>query len=187
MSESHQNRIERFRKPRVHIKYEVETGGAQIKVDLPFVVGVMGDFSGDPRSELKSLDDRKFTQIDRNNFDEVLRKMTPGLDLRVENTLGDGSSELAVQLAFESMDDFDPTNVAKQIPALKSLLDTRGKLRDLITKIDRSPELEDLLTKVLQNSDDLNKLSSELGVGGGASTESTDAGDAGSGEESAEE
>lgn len=165
MSESHQDRIERFRKPRVHIKYEVETGGAQIKVDLPFVIGVMGDFSGDPRGDLKSLDDRKFTQIDRNNFDEVLRKMKPGLDLRVENTLEGDGSEMAVALAFESMDDFDPTNVAQQIPALKSLLDTRGKLRDLITKIDRSPELEDLLTKVLQNQDDLSKLSSELGVG----------------------
>jgi len=163
MSESHQQRIERFRKPRVHIKYEVETGGAQIKVDLPFVVGVMGDFSGDPRGDLKPLDKRNFTQIDRNNFDEVMRKMKPGLDLRVENTMGDGNSELAVQLAFESMDDFDPTNVAKQIPALNSLLETRGKLRDLITKIDRSPELEDLLTKVLQNQDDLNKLSAELG------------------------
>ena len=90
-----------------------------------------------------------------------------GLDLRVENTLSDDNSELAVQLGFESMDDFDPTNVAKQIPALKSLLDTRGNLRDLITKIDRSPELEDLLTKVLQNQDDLTKLSEELGVGGG--------------------
>ena len=163
MSESHQNRIERFRKPRVHIKYEVDTGGAQIKVDLPFVIGVMGDFSGDPRGEMKGLDDRNFTQIDRNNFDEVLRKLKPGLDLRVENTLSEDESELAVQLDFESMDDFDPTNVAKQVPALKSLLDTRGKLRDLITKIDRSPKLEELLTKVLQNQDDLDKLSSEIG------------------------
>ena len=177
MSESHQDRIERFRKPRVHIKYEVETGGAQLKVDLPFVVGVMGDFSGDPRGELKELDKRKFTQIDRNNFDEVLRKLKPGLDLRVENTLEGGDSELGVQLNFESMDDFDPTNVAKQIPALKSLIDTRGKLRDLITKIDRSPELENLLTQVLQNQDDLSKLSSELGVDSGgaepAASEST--------------
>ena len=93
--------------------------------------------------------------------------MKPGLDLRVDNTLEGGDSELGVQLNFESMDDFDPTNVAKQIPALKSLLDTRGKLRDLITKIDRSPELEDLLTQVLKNQDDLNKLSSELGVDAG--------------------
>ena len=174
MSESHQDRIERFRKPRVHIKYEVETGGAQLKVDLPFVVGVMGDFSGDPRGELKKLDDRKFTQIDRNNFDEVLRKLKPGLDLRVENTLEGGDSELGVQLNFESMDDFDPTNVAKQIPALKSLLDTRGKLRDLITKIDRSPELEDLLTQVLKNQDDLDKLGSELGVGTGGADAAAD-------------
>ena len=175
MSDSHQDNIEMHRKPRVHINYKVETGGAQIKVDLPFIVGVMGDFSGDPRGELKSLDDRKFTTIDRNNFDEVLRKMKPGLDLRVENTLSDDETEMAVQLAFESMEDFDPENVAKQIPALKSLLDTRGKLRDLITKIDRSSPLEGLLSKVLQNQDDLDKLSSELGISenGGGSEDST--------------
>ncbi len=173
-----QKKLSKVRKPRVHITYDVETEGAAVIKELPFVVGVLGDFSGDPRGELKSLDDRKFTSIDRNNFDEVLRKLKPGLDLRVENTLEGGDSELGVQLNFESMDDFDPTNVAKQIPALKSLLDTRSKLRDLITKIDRSPELENLLTQVLKNQDDLNKLSSELGDGG--STE------AASGEESAE-
>ncbi len=180
MSESHQDKIERFRKPRVHIKYEVETGDAQLKVDLPFVVGVMGDFSGDPTGELKPLDERSFTQIDRNNFDDVLRKMKPGLEFRVENTLGDGSDEMAVKLAFESMEDFDPTNVAKQVPALKSLMDTRSKLRDLIGKVDRSKDLESLLENVLKNSDDLAKLSQELGLGGGDS-----GGDAGGGGEEA--
>ena len=166
MSESQQSKIERNRKPRVHIKYEVETGGAMLKVDLPFVVGVMGDFSGDPTGELKSLEDRSFTQIDRNNFDDVLRKMKPGLEFRVENTLSDADEEMAVKLAFESMEDFDPVNVAKQIPALKSMLETRGKLRDLIGKVDRSKDLESLLEKVLQNQDDLDKLSQELGIGG---------------------
>ncbi|MEM7784363.1 MAG: type VI secretion system contractile sheath small subunit [Planctomycetota bacterium] len=177
MSESHQQKIERFRKPRVHIKYEVETGDAAIKVDLPFVVGVMGDFSGDPTGEIKSLDDRSFTQIDRNNFDDVLRKMKPGLQFRVENTLGDGSDELAVDLKFESMEDFDPTNVAKQIPALKSLLDTRSKLRDLIGKVDRSKDLESLLETVLQNEEDRDKLAAELGLpSGGASGSGDDGG-----------
>lgn len=167
MSESHQQKIDRFRKPRVHIKYEVETGDAALKVDLPFVVGVMGDFSGDPTGEIKSLDDRSFTQIDRNNFDDVLRKMKPGLQFRVDNTLGDGSDELAVDLKFESMEDFDPTNVAKQIPALKSLLETRSKLRDLIGKVDRSKDLESILESVLQNEDERNKLAAELGLSGG--------------------
>lgn len=168
---SHQGNIEKHRKPRVHIKYETETLGAQIKVDLPFVVGVMGDFSGDPTEELKDLDDRKFLQIDRNNFDEILDRMNPGLEYNVENTLGDGSDELNVNLKFRSMEDFDPTNVAQQVPALKSLLDTRAKLRDLINKVDRSKDLESLLDQVLQNQDDLKKLSEELGIGGGDSND----------------
>lgn len=169
MSESHQRKIEKFRKPRVHIKYEVETGGAQIKVDLPFVVGVMGDFSGDPTGEIKPLDERNFAQIDRNNFDDVLRKMKPGLEYRVDNTLGDGSDELAVSLAFESMEDFDPTNVAKKVPALKTMLETRSKLRDLIGKVDRSKNLEKLLDSVLQNEEERAQLAAELGLGAGDS------------------
>ncbi len=94
--------------------------------------------------------------------------MKPGLEFRVDNTLGDGSDEMAVKLKFESMEDFDPIRVAEQIPALKSLLDTRSKLRDLISKIDRSKDLESLLDKVLQNQGDLEKLGQELGIGGGA-------------------
>jgi type VI secretion system protein ImpB len=114
------------------------------------------------------LDERNFTQIDRNNFDDVLRKMKPGLEFRVDNTLGDGSDELAVKLAFESMEDFDPTNVAKQIPALKSLMDTRSKLRDLIGKVDRSKNLESILDSVLQNEAERSKLAAELGLGAAA-------------------
>jgi type VI secretion system protein ImpB len=165
MSESINDKISRFRKPRVHIKYDVETEGARIKVDLPFVVGVMGDFSGNPTKELKPLDERGFIQIDRNNFDAVLKKMTPGLDYKVENTLGDGSDEMHVQLAFESLEDFQPGKVAQQVPALKKLLETREKLRDLIMKVDRSKDLEGILDKVLQNTDELKKLSDELGLG----------------------
>ena len=187
MSESHQDKIERFRKPRVHIKYEVETGGAALKVDLPFVVGVMGDFSGDPTGEVKSLDERSFTQIDRNNFDDVLRKMKPGLEFRVENTLGDGSDEMAVKLAFESMEDFDPTNVAKQVPALKSLMETRSKLRDLIGKVDRSKDLESLLESVLQNEDERSKLAAELGLSGGGGGGDAPADDAPADDSPAEE
>jgi len=171
MSESHQDKISRHRKPRVHIKYDVETEGARIKVDLPFVMGVMGDFSGNPSGELKSLDDRGFVQIDRNNFDGVLKKMKPGLEYKVENTLGDGSDEMQVKLAFETMDDFEPAKVAQQVPALKKLLETRDKLRDLLTKVDRSKDLEGVLEQVLQNTDELKKLSGELGIEASGSEE----------------
>ena len=188
MSESHQSKIERFRKPRVHIKYEVETHGAQIKVDLPFVVGVMGDFSGlggatNSDGSLKSLDERGFAQIDRNNFDEVLRKLNPKIKVEVDNVTGVGGDTLAEELSFESMDDFDPTKVAKQIPVLKKLLETRAKLRDYIGKVDKSKDLEALLEKVLQNQDELGKLSQELGIESDSPAgDSPSGGDAGSDE-----
>ena len=163
-SESYQQRLTRVRKPRVHIKYEVETEGATVEKELPFVVGVVGDFSGNPTEKLKPLKDRKFIQVDRDNFDDVMKRMTPGLNLRVENTLADDGSEMAVQLKFESMTDFDPTSVARQVEPLRRLLETRDKLRDLLTKIDRSEDLEAVLEQVLKNTDELKKLSSELGV-----------------------
>ena len=155
----------------MHIKYEVEREGAQIKVDLPFVVGVMGDFSGNPTEPLKPLKDRKFVQIDRDNFNDVLKRMTPGLKMRVENTLKGDGSEMAVDLKFNSLEDFEPANVAKQVPALQKLMETRDKLRDLLTKIDRSDDLEHLLEQVLTNTDELKKLSSELGLKSGESTD----------------
>lgn len=164
-SESVHDKLKRVRKPRVHITYEVETEGAMVLKELPFVVGVMGDFSGDPTEPLKPLKDRKFIQIDRDNINDVLRRMTPGLNLRVENTLKADGSEMAVQLKFNSMEDFEPANVARQVEPLRRLLETRDKLRDLLTKVDRSDDLESLLERVLQNSDELKQLSSELGIG----------------------
>jgi type VI secretion system protein ImpB len=148
----------------VHITYEVETDGAQIVRELPFVVGVMGDFSGDPTQPLRPMADRKFTQIDRDNFNDVMARMNPGLNIKVENTLADDGSEMALNLKFNSMDDFDPARVVEQVPALKSLLETRNKLRDLMSKADRSDELEGLLEKVLQNDSELKALSSQLGL-----------------------
>jgi type VI secretion system protein ImpB len=154
MSGSVHSKLNRVRKPRVHITYEVETDGAQIVRELPFVVGVMGDFSGDPTQPLRPMADRKFTQIDRDNFNDVMARMNPGLNIKVENTLADDGSEMALNLKFNSMDDFDPARVVEQVPALKSLLETRNKLRDLMSKADRSDELEGLLTA----------LSSQLGL-----------------------
>jgi type VI secretion system protein ImpB len=164
MSGSVHSKLNRVRKPRVHITYEVETDGAQIVRELPFVVGVMGDFSGDPTQPLRPMADRKFTQIDRDNFNDVMARMNPGLNIKVENTLAEDGSELALNLKFSSMDDFDPARVVDQVPALKALLETRNKLRDLMSKADRSDELEGLLEKVLQNDADMKTLSGELGL-----------------------
>ncbi|WP_297488032.1 type VI secretion system contractile sheath small subunit [Acidocella sp.] len=164
MSGSVHSKLNRVRKPRVHISYEVETDGAQIVRELPFVVGVMGDFSGDPTQPLRPMADRKFTQIDRDNFNDVMARMNPGLNIKVDNTLADDGSEMALNLKFSSMDDFDPTRVVEQVPALKALLETRNKLRDLMSKADRSDELEGLLEKVLQNEADMKTLSGELGL-----------------------
>lgn len=158
------NKLERVRKPRVHIRYDVETEGAQVEKELPFVVGVMGDFSGDPTEPLKPLKDRKFIQIDRDNFNDVMRRMTPGLQMKVENKLAGDGSEMAVDLKFNSIEDFEPTNVVNQVEPLRKLLETRNKLRDLMSKVDRSEELESLLEQVLQSSDELKALGDQLGV-----------------------
>ena len=164
MAESQQHKLNRVRKPRVHITYDVETEGAQVVKELPFVVGVMGDFSGDPTTKLKPLKERKFIQIDRDNFNDVLQRMTPGLQMRVENTLAGDGSEMSVNLEFEAMNDFEPANIVEKVDPLKKLMETRDKLRDLATKIDRSDDLENVLEQVLSNSEQLKQLSGELGV-----------------------
>ncbi|HTH97162.1 MAG TPA: type VI secretion system contractile sheath small subunit [Stellaceae bacterium] len=158
------DKLERVRKPRVHIKYEVETDGALVEKELPFVVGVLGDFSGDPTEELKPLKDRKFIQIDRDNFNDILARMQPRLALRVANELADDGSEMAVELKFSSLDDFEPGQIVRQVPALRQLLETRNQLRDLLTKADRSTQLEDLLENILQDDAQLRKLSEQLGA-----------------------
>ncbi len=163
MSSVH-DKLARVRKPRVHITYEVETEGAMIERELPFVMGVMGDFAGDPGEPLKPLAERKFVQIDRDNFNDVMARIQPGLNIRVKNTLAGDDSEMAVSLKFRSIEDFEPARVAEQVPALKAMLETRAKLRDLMSKVDRSDELEQLLEQVLQDKEKLDKLSSELGL-----------------------
>ncbi|HTF90218.1 MAG TPA: type VI secretion system contractile sheath small subunit [Planctomycetota bacterium] len=158
-------KLERVRKPRVHISYEVETGGATVKRELPFVVGVLGDFSGNPSNPLKPLKDRKFTQIDRDNFDDVMANVSPELHFKAENTLAGDKSEMQVDLKFQSMEDFTPARVAEQVPALKKLLETRARLSDLVSKVDRSENLEAVLEKILKNEEELKKLSRDLGLG----------------------
>ena len=160
------DKLKRVRKPRVHLTYDVETGGAAVERELPFVVGVLGDFSGNPSTPLKSLKDRKFVQIDRDNFDSVMASMTPELHFKVDNKITDDGSQMQVDLKFDSMEDFNPTNVANQVEPLRKLLETRNKLTDLLSKVDRSEDLESLLERVLQDNDAMKKLAGELGLGG---------------------
>lgn len=165
------DKLSRVRKPRVHITYDVETEGAVVQKELPFVVGVLGDFSGDPTEPLKPLGERKFIQIDRDNFNQVLARMTPGLKLKVDNTLADDGSQLTVELDFKSLDDFDPAAVVARVEPLRKLMEVRNQLRDLLSKADRSENLENLLEQILSNEEQLKSLSDQLG----ASSEKTEA------------
>jgi len=166
MAESVQQKLKRVRAPRVHITYDVETEGAEVRKELPFVVGVMGDFSGKPYEPLKPMRDRKFIQIDRDNFDDVMQRMTPGAEFKVDNTLAGDGSQIPVALKFKSMEDFEPASIVDQVEPLRKLLAVRNKLRDLMSKVDRSEELESILEEVLQNTEKLDELSKQLGVDG---------------------
>lgn len=160
------SKLNRVRKPRVHITYDVETEGAAVKKELPFVIGVTGDFSGHNTQDLKPLKDRRFIQIDRDNYNDILKRMNPKLDIKVDNTLSDDDSEISVSLSFKSLDDFEPAAIVNQVEPLKQLMETRNKLRDLMTKVDRSEDLENILEEVLNNTTSLDKLASELKIEG---------------------
>ena len=164
MADSIHDKLKRVRKPRVHITYDVETNGAVAEKEIPFVMGVMGDYSGDNADNKKALKDRKFSQIDRDNFNEVMTNISPKLSMKVENTLEDDGSEISVDMDFKSMEDFEPHKIVDKVEPLKKLLETRNKLRDLLTKADRSDELETILEEVLSNTDAIASLSGELGL-----------------------
>jgi len=164
MSESIHDKLKRVRKPRVHITYDVETNGAVQEKEIPFVMGVMGDYSGDNTENKKALKDRKFSQIDRDNFNEVMNNVSPQVNLKVENTLEGDGSEMSVELGFKNMEDFEPQNIVEKVDPLKKLMETRNKLRDLLTKADRSDDLENLLEEVLSSTDALAALQGELGT-----------------------
>lgn len=167
-----QHKLDRVRKPRVHITYDVETNGAALKKELPFVMGVVGDFSGNPSAPPKPLTQRKFVAIDRDNFNEVMKNIKPELNIRVRDVLQGGDKEMAVKLGFASMDDFDPDKVLDQVPALRALRDTRNKLRDLLTTMDQSdPDLEGQLEKILSDTARVQQAAGELGVGSSAAAE----------------
>jgi type VI secretion system protein ImpB len=153
MAESHQKKLDRVRRPRVQITYDVETGGAMEKKELPFVVGVLADLSGSPKAALKPLKDRKMVSIDRDNINDVLAGAAPRVAMKVQNKLTDEDTKLAVELNFKHMDDFEPAKVAAQVPALKELLDMRQRLTYLQSKMEGNDKIEELLADVLSNTE----------------------------------
>jgi type VI secretion system protein ImpB len=164
MAESLQHKLDRVRRPRVQITYDVETNGAMQKVELPFVVGVLADLSGQPKEPLKPLKDRKLVQIDRDNFNDVLAKQAPRLAMRVQNRLTDEDTKLAVELNFKHIDDFEPARVAEQVPALRELLQMRQRLTQLLSKMEGNDKLEALLAEVLTNTEKAAALAKEMGL-----------------------
>ncbi|HEX8499162.1 MAG TPA: type VI secretion system contractile sheath small subunit [Pyrinomonadaceae bacterium] len=163
--ESTQKKLERVRPPRVHIKYEVDTGTAIELKELPFVVGVLGDFSGKPETPAGKLKDRKFIEIDRDSFDTVMARMQPRLVIRVDDKLGDDAdSQLGVELRFRSYEDFKPDNVVRQVEPLRELVEERKRLDDLLGKMDGNDRLEELLQEVVQNTGARDELSTALGL-----------------------
>jgi type VI secretion system protein ImpB len=163
--ESLQHKLDRVRAPRVQITYDVEIGDAIEMKEIPFVVGVLADLSGKPEDPLPRLKDRKFIEIDRDNFDKVLEGMKPRLAYQVENKLTGGDTKMGVELRFKSLDDFHPERVAEQVEPLKKLIDARSKLSDLLNKLDGNDKLDAILQKVLSDTETLQKLGQEAGSG----------------------
>lgn len=159
MPESLQHKLDRVRPPRVQITYDVEIGGAILKKELPLVVGVLADLSGNPEQPLPKLRERKFVEIDRDNFNEVLAACAPRLTLRANNRLSkDSDSKLNVELKFREIDDFTPLNVMLQIDALKKLFEARQRLTDLLGKLDGNDALDSMLQEVVANTDEMKQL-----------------------------
>ena len=161
--ESTQHKLDRVRPPRVQITYDVQIGDAIEVKELPFVLGVLGDFSGMPAEPLPKLKERKFTNINRDNFNNVLKGMNPRLVFRVNNTLVQDGTQLPVELNFGHIEDFEPEQVVRQIKPLRELLEIRQKLSDLRNKMCGNDKLEELLQEVLQNTEQSQKLREEVG------------------------
>jgi type VI secretion system protein ImpB len=166
MAGSTQKKLERVRPPRVAISYDVETGGAIEKKELPFLMGVLGDFTGQPTEPLPRLKERKFVEVSPDNFDDVLASMKPHLAFTVENKLSEDSdaAKIAVDLNFRSLDDFSPDAVAKQVKPLRELLELRTQLADLRGSLQTNEKLDEVLQSTVGDADKMAKLRSELGL-----------------------
>ncbi len=169
--QSAQHKLDRVRPPRVQITYDVEVGGAIEIKELPFVVGVLGDFTGNPEQPLPRLKDRKFVEVNPDNFDTVLEGMKPHLSFAVENKLSDDpdAPKLKVDLKFRKLEDFEPGNVAKQVKPLKEMLDLRSRLANLRSSLQGNDKLEELLLEAVGNTEKLEKLKGEIGAKDGGS------------------
>src|SRR5271163_175352 len=162
--QSAQHKLDRVRPPRVQITYDVEVGGAIEIKELPFVVGVLGDFTGNPEQPLPKLKDRKFTEVNPDNFDSVLEGMKPHLAFAVENKLAESADapQLKVDLHFKSMEDFEPENVVRQVKPLAELMDLRTKLSDLRASLQGNDRLEEALLGAVGDQSKLDKLKKEM-------------------------
>jgi len=169
MAQSTQHKLDRVRSPRVHITYDVEVGDAIEVKELPFVMGVLGDFTGQPTTPLPKLRERKFVEVNPDNFDTVLEGMKPHLAFSVENKLSEESDagNLKVDLTFKSMEDFEPENVARQVKPLRELLELRTRLSDLRGSLQGNDKLEELLQSTINNTDAMAKLAAEVKPQGG--------------------
>lgn len=159
--ESVQKRLQRIRPPRVQLTYDVEIGDAIEQKEIPFVVGVMGDFAGQSSNVLPKLKDRKFVNVDLDNFDDVMEGLAPRAVFRAKNTLSEQGGEFAVDLTFKSVEDFRPESVVQQVEPLRKLLEARTKLSDLRNKLAGNDKLEDILNDVLNSTESLKQLSEE--------------------------
>ena len=164
-SESVHKKLGRVRPPRVHVTYDVEVGDAIEKKELPFVMGVLGDFTGQPEQPLPKLKERRFVEVNPDNFDSVLESMKPHLSFAVENKLSDDSDagQLKVDLHFKSLEDFEPEQVARQVKPLRELLELRTRLNDLKGTLQTNEKLDEALLDAVAKTDKLNKLKSEVG------------------------
>lgn len=165
--ESLQHKIDRVRPPRVQITYDVEVGGAIELKELPFVVGVMGDFVGKSEEPLPAFKNRKFVEIDPDNFDQVMAGMAPRLAYTVDNKMQDDGSKMGVELKFKSIEDFEPDKIVQQVEPLRKLVEARQKLSDLRSKMDGNEKLESMLEDIIGNADKQKQLSDALGIEGG--------------------
>jgi type VI secretion system protein ImpB len=163
--ESVQQKLSRVRAPRVHIRYDVEIGDAIEVKELPFVMGVLGDFSGQSQNALGRLAERKFVEVNPDNFNDVIKKMSPRVAFSVPNRLNQDTGELKVDLTFNSLSDFDPEQVVKQVEPLKELLELRTKLSDLRGSLQGNAKLDERLNEIMSNTEKRQQLSRELGIG----------------------
>jgi type VI secretion system protein ImpB len=164
MAESTQHKLDRVRPPRVQITYDVEVGDAIQTKELPFVMGVISDLAGNPADAPPPLKERKFTMIDRDNFNDVLKAIGPRLAFQVDNRLTDEDSKFNIELNFSSMDDFDPVNIVQQVEPLRKLFEARRSLSDLRAKLDGNDDLDRLLQEIVENTDGLKEIQEATAV-----------------------